>query len=342
MFVQHSGLVQITAPSHGITASDYTIILLLQDLTEFTRVWYYSALNDTSLNPHLSLAFALRDPYYPADPKPFPLELQRALLLPFGDVKGLYNIDFEGYHETIISELRKAMAIPYPTVQESCELATTLMEEGDLLLATNQAQHALDSYIKSFDAIHIKISGRERRFLADGHFADDIHKGRYAGQAAMSVRVVLRIRLVARVIHAYLRLHRADEAAFWGIRSLKLVRQGIDPNDIDDLFTEFVGSYDIARIYTWTATALTLMGGDEAWIKERDEYERKEGSLADMQGMWRRAELYLSSPKAAGEKKMIVEELKKLKVKPPAGIFTDEMDEVDSMRHLDLGAIENL
>ncbi|KAJ4352109.1 NADH dehydrogenase [ubiquinone] 1 alpha subcomplex assembly factor 3 [Didymosphaeria variabile] len=223
--------------------------------------------------------FILRDPYYPADPKPVPLELQRRFLHPFGDVKGLYDTDFEGCHEIAVSELRKAMAIPYPTVRESCELATTLMEEGDLLLATNNPQNALNAYIKSFDAIHIKISGRDRRILADGHFADDIHEGRYAGQAAMTVRVVLRIRLVARVIHAYIQLGLPNEAAFWGIRSIKLVRQGTPPSaDMDDFFADFIGSSDIALMYAWTAAALTLMEEDEKWREEREGYKWEDGA----------------------------------------------------------------
>ncbi|KAL1596364.1 NADH dehydrogenase [ubiquinone] 1 alpha subcomplex assembly factor 3 [Paraconiothyrium brasiliense] len=339
-FTQHRGLVQITAPLHGITVPDHAIIMLLDDVPKFTRVWFYSALNYTNLNPQICLKFTLRDPYHPADPKPAPLDLQRRFLHPFGDVKGLYDTDFEGCHELAVSELRKTMAIPYPTVRESCELATTLMEDGDLLLATNKPKSALDAYIKSFDAIHIKISGRDRRILADGHFADDIREGRYAGQAAMTVRVVLRIRLVARVIHAYIQLGLPNEAAFWGIRSIKLVRQGTSPSaDMDDFFADFIGSTDIALMYAWTAAALTLMEDDEKWREEREEYRWEDGGVADKEAMWRRAGLYLASERYASDRKTLVEAMRKFKIRPPAGVFGNEADA--NLGYLDLGAVQS-
>lgn len=321
---------------------DHAIVLLLEDVMKFTRVWYYSALNYVSLNPQLCLTFILNDPYTPRDSKPVPLELQRNLLLPFGDVKDLYDTAFTGYDESVIAELRKAMAVPYPTVRESCELATTLMERGDLLLATNMPQLAFETYIKSFDAIHIKISGRNRRVLADGHFADDIHEGRFAGQAAMTVRVVLRIRLVARMVRTYIYLEQPHEAAFWGIRSIKLVRQGMSPNaDMDDFFGDFIGSSDIAMIYAWTAGALSLMEGEDKWREEIEGYTWEDGGTADAEAMWRRAGLYLASERYAGERKGLVEEMKRVGIKPPAGIFTDETSEIDSMRHMDMGDAEN-
>jgi hypothetical protein len=316
--------------------------LLVEDLPKFTRVWYYSALNYVSLNPQLCLTFILRDPYHPADSKPVPLELQRQLLLPFGDVKDLYDTNFSGYHESAISELRKAMKIPYPTVRQSCELATTLLEEGDLLLMTNKPQKAMDAYIKSFDAIHIKISGRNRRILADGHFAEDIHEGQYAGQAAMTVRVVLRIRLVARIIRTYLHLGRPEEAAFWGIRSIKLVGQGQSPSaNMEDFFSDFIGSSDIALIYAWTAAALSVMEGDPKWKEERAGYIFEDGGVADTEVIWRRAGVYFTNEKYTNERKGLVEEMKRLGIKAPVGVFTDEASEIDSLGHLDLEAADS-
>ncbi|KAL5424588.1 hypothetical protein PMIN04_003126 [Paraphaeosphaeria minitans] len=338
---QHRSLVQIAAPLHGVTVPDHAIVLLLEDVSKFTRVWYYSALNYISLNPQLCLIFALREPDTPRDPKPVPIELQRKLLLPFGDVKDLYDTQITGYDESVIAELRKAMKVPYPTVRESCELATTLMDEGDLFLATNKPQLAHDAYIKSFDAIHIKISGRNRRILADGHFANDIHEGRYAGQAAMTVRVVLRIRLVARMIRTYIHLGQPNEAAFWGIRSIKLVRQGMSPNaDMDDFFSDFIGSSDIAMIYAWTAGALRLMDGEEKWKEEIEGYTFEDGGVADAEVMWRRAGLYFANERYAGDRKGMVKEMKRVGIIPPAGVFTDEASEVDSMRHMDMGDVE--
>ncbi|KAF1968045.1 hypothetical protein BU23DRAFT_481624 [Bimuria novae-zelandiae CBS 107.79] len=340
-FNQHTALVQVTAPLHGVTVPDYSIILLLHDLHSFTRVWYYSALNYTNLNTQICLTFTLRDPYYPADPKPVPLSLQRKLLLPFGDVKGLYQTEFEGFADFAIQEVRTAMIVPYPTVQESCERATTLMEEGDLLLATNNPEAALASYINAFDAIHIKILGRSRRVLADGHFSEDIVAGRYAGQAAMTVRVILRISLVARVVHAYLLLSRPEEAAFWGVRSIKLMRHGTSPTSaMEDFFSEFIGSADMACLYAWTAAALTLMEREERYMEEREAYKCEDEQVTDPGALWWKAGAFLGAEKYKGERKRVVEEVRRLGVRVPAGVFED-VDEVDSMVHLDLGAAES-
>ncbi|KAJ4299524.1 NADH dehydrogenase [ubiquinone] 1 alpha subcomplex assembly factor 3 [Kalmusia sp. IMI 367209] len=342
LFNQHTSLVQITAPLHSVIVPEHTLILLLDDLPLFTKVWYYSALSYANLNPQICLSFILRDPYYPADPKPISLAMQRKLLLPFGDVKGLYETKFEEYDEGIAAELRQRMAVPYPTIQECCEQSATMMEEGDHLFAEKHFQDALDTYVKSFDAIHIKVSGRSRRVLADHFFADDITEGRFAGQAGMTVRVILRIRLVARVVRTYLHLGRPEEAAFWGIRSIKIMREDRG-TAMENFFTEFMQTTDVAQIFIWTATALTQLRQGYEWVEERKEYEGDE--VANCDHMWRRAGRYLAKLKFDGERRSMYNEAREFGVTiPDFAKLTDNEDDdfdVSSMSHLNLGAAEN-
>lgn len=313
-FTQHTALVQITAPLHGVTDPDHNIILHINDLSKFTSVWYYSALNYQNLNPQICLTFTL----LPSPSKPIPLSLQTRLLLPFGDVKDLYDTAFHNYSPLAIAPLRTSMAIPYPTVQESVELATSRLERGDALLPSDPAA-ALSSYIAAFDAIHIKVSGRARRILADGHFADDIPAGRFAGQPAMTVRVVLRIRLVARVVHAYMRLGEPAEAAFWGVRTIKLLRQGAerDVDSVEAFFAARIGFKDMGGLYARTAAGLTRVFREEEFKAERGGYRGAREDGVDAEALWRRAGAYLKANMWAGERQVLAEECRAWGVEVP-------------------------
>jgi hypothetical protein len=174
-FQHHRVLISISAPTHYHFADpENSIVLFLDDLPLFCQVWYYSSLSHADLNSQLAASFALRDPYYSADPKPVALRVQKKALLPFGVVRGLHLVEFEGaWDDGVRQELERRMQEKHPTVQQCCEQATQLMEEGDALLGHSPAQNAraaLESYKKAFHAIHIIIDGRSRRVMADGTY----------------------------------------------------------------------------------------------------------------------------------------------------------------------------
>ncbi|KAH7092576.1 hypothetical protein FB567DRAFT_517479 [Paraphoma chrysanthemicola] len=264
-FTSHHALVQITAPFHN-QHPEFTIVILLDDLHLFTQTWYYSALSYPMLNDRLSTSFILRDPDAPAPSNTssavnpattIPLALQKKLLLPFEQVKGLYHKDIINYAPSVRQELEQRMAIPVPSLQSCCEAAVTYMEQGDAVLATDPAA-ALQIYFQAFHAIHIIIFGRTRRVLADVFFHAVISSGRFAGQTGMTVRVILRLKLVARCIKAYLGLREWGEAAFWGMRTIRIMRESMD-TDFEDFLTEFVGGEDVGLIYVRTGVAIWSM-----------------------------------------------------------------------------------
>lgn len=300
---------------------------------------YYSGLSNAEINPQICLTFTLRDPYYPADPKPVLTALQRKLLLPFGDVKNLYEAKFEECDEDVVTELRKEMAVPYPSIQECCELCASRMEEGDRLFFEKKIPEALEAYERSFDAIHIKISGRMRRVLADQFFTNDIPSGRYAGQAGMTVRVLLRIRLVARMVRTYLHLGQPSEAAFWGLRTIRIMREGEDRGaSMETFFTEFMQSSDISQIFMYTATALTQLRQEDKYVEERKEYANH--PMAECDHMWRSGVKYLSSAKYDADRKNIFQEVKSFGVTIPDFAkledANDNNSDANSMNHLNL------
>jgi hypothetical protein len=202
--------------------------------------------------------FLLQDPYYPADPKPVPLALQRALLLPFKEIKGLYEVDIQGYDEGVQSALREGMKVPYPTVQHCLETSAGLMEQGDRMITEGRPAEALETYTKAFHAIHILISGRTRRVMADHWFHEDITQGRYAGQSGMTVRVFLRITLVSKTVRAYLKLAQWEEAGYWGLRSTTILREAMG-TEFEDFLSDFVPAGDLGVLYLRTGIAFKKM-----------------------------------------------------------------------------------
>jgi hypothetical protein len=103
------------------------------------------------------------------------------------------------------------------------------MLAGDVLLATltpsaantsstNEkhaaAQAALDRYKDAFYAIYILISGRTRCVLADDFFYEAITASRYSSQTGITIRVILLLKLVSRMISAYNALGEYGEADF--------------------------------------------------------------------------------------------------------------------------------
>jgi hypothetical protein len=303
----HHALVQITAPFHQ-AVPEHTVVLLLEDLHLFTQTWYYSALSYPMLNDRLSTTFKLRDPDMDdvdeGDEKDIPLALQRRLLLPFSQVKGLYSMEIEGYNKAVERELRQAMAVPPPTLPQSCEAATKRLHEGDAHLARGEegAEDALQSYKAAFHAIHILIEGRTRRVLADTFFHAQITNGTYAGQTGMMVRVILRLRLVARFLAVFLTQQNWGEAAYWGMRSVRIMTDTMD-TEFEHLLADLVGGDDVGLIYVRAGIALYKMKADiERWHEELKDYEGEE--MADVSTLFRVSQKHLKRGKERTKKEL--------------------------------------
>jgi hypothetical protein len=289
-FTGHHGEVSISAPLHQ-AAAEHAVVMLVDDLHLFTRTWYYSALSYPMLNDRLSVSFLLRDPE--GEGREIPLSLQNKLLLPFGAVKGLHGTQIHGYAPSVQEELAKGQAQPIPSLQEACETATELMIAGDTAMTSlpPDATQALDLYKKAFHAIHILIHGRTRRVLGDGFFHAPIKAGRYAGQTGMTVRVLLRLKLVSRTIAAYNKLREWGEAAHWGLRSIGIISESLD-SGFEDFLTEFLGREDVGYIYLRTGIALGKMEGDrEGWFGELIAYADEANAKSEV--LWGTARRFL-------------------------------------------------
>ncbi|KAH7561565.1 hypothetical protein BM1_02669 [Bipolaris maydis] len=306
-FSGHHAVVQIDSPMQIVTP-EHMVVMLADDLPLFTRTWYYSALSYPTLNERLNTTFMLRNPAKTDDNRDedseeqdqeqdglgVPLAIQRKLLHPFEHVKGLHDSIFIGFSNTVQSELARLQARPIPSLEQSLESATDYLAAGDAALAKSTeptALEAIELYKKAFHAIHILVHGRTRRVMADVFFQDAVTNGRYAGQTGVTVRVVLRLKLVSRFLAAYNQLARWDDAAFWGMRSVTILEESLNP-DFEMFLAEVLGGSDVGMIYLRTGIAFWHMECKrEDWMGELISYA--DDDLAGSRRLWDAAVRFL-------------------------------------------------
>ncbi|KAF1954942.1 hypothetical protein CC80DRAFT_416109 [Byssothecium circinans] len=346
LFKSHTFHVEITAPHYG-ARPDHSLVLLLEDIPLFAQTWYYSALSYPVLNTELHVSFAARPPHgwrtsSHAPPSPttdISPALQQKMLQPFEKVKALRGTHFSGFSPEVEASVLKGMQTPHPTVQECVETCTSLIAQGDAVLAakTPAAAHAaLEIYNRAFHAIHIIINGRIRRVLAEAFFHTAIPAGRFASQSGTTVRTLLRIRLVSRHVLAYLRLREYGDAAFWGMRSIRIMREAMT-TEFEDFLAEFVGMSDVGPLCCRTAMAVWCMEADrERWGRElRGHEDAEEGSESVL---WNLAGRYMKGASREEERKMVAAEAREFGVEVPEGAFGDGVEsEVDSLGYLNSG-----
>lgn len=235
------------------------LVILVDHLPSFCKMWFYSDLSHPGLNAHLRLTLTLQDPC-PVDSaeKPLPPTLKRKMMEPFGDIKGLNELRIEGQgDEAIEKDLRGAQAVPYKTPGECLEEATRLKDEGNVALQKNRFREAIRLYEDAFLAVHIVVKGKRRSIWANAFFETLIHGGQYESQHAQLTRLVLRVKLVANTTLAYLKMEEFEMAKFWGMRSIQLMRDGmgIESDDDDEPMLGFVAANEMGKIYYRTGLA---------------------------------------------------------------------------------------
>ncbi|CAL8574242.1 hypothetical protein XPA_000208 [Xanthoria parietina] len=241
--------IWIDAPGVPPRGTAYSMIICLDDLLAFTRMWRFSNLNHQGLNPHLRLKLILQDPHVPD--RKIPKALQQRLLQPFGLVKNLHSFSVHGAKllPSVEDALKKEQAIPEPSPEECLESATALKDVGNNFLQAQDYAAALQSYTDAFAAIHITVSGRKRYIHAEGYYnLRELTTGSYKGQNGHLARIILRVKLVANVIQTYLKTEEWEEARFWGKRSINVFRASFDPHHADDLEGDFERDWAWVRL----------------------------------------------------------------------------------------------
>ncbi|KAI0541598.1 hypothetical protein GGR58DRAFT_456616 [Xylaria digitata] len=269
-FRGHSLQVTIETPAAGEPESGtHHFVMLVDDLSAFTKAWFYWNLTHPGLNQWLRLKLFLRDPYASDwDEKHVRREIQRRLLLPFGDVKGLHDFSLTGDPKPqpkIVAELRALQALE-PTSPEQCLVeCMRLKNEGNELLQKGEPRAALEVYNRAWEAIHIVVKGRQRHVHAEAFFARDLVDEPFAGKNGQLERMSLRLQLVANTCLAYMKLREWHELQFWGMRTIQLMRQATGANQRhippeDEALLGFPSATQVGKIYYRTAIAFLELG----------------------------------------------------------------------------------
>ena len=271
--------------NHG----NFSMLICLEDLEAFTRMWHFSNLNHIGLNQHLRLKLTIQDPHVPD--RKIPRSLQTRLLLPFGMIKNLHTFSVHGSRllPSVEEALQKERHVPDPSPEQCLEKGFALKEGGNKLLKDGLYREALDRYVESFAAIQITVSGRLRYIHADGYYIRELVSGPHKGMRADLVRMILRVQLVANVVLAYLKLEDWAEAYFWGKRSIVIFRQSVTGDEAEDFGDEdpqtWLGETWAARFPAHDAMGKIFYRTALA--------SRKLGRTADVRILMRAAKIYL-------------------------------------------------
>ncbi|KAI1338643.1 hypothetical protein F5Y15DRAFT_123370 [Xylariaceae sp. FL0016] len=269
-FTGHSLQVKIEAPSVALPEGERPnyFVILLDDLPAFTKTWFYSNLSNPGLNQFLALSLQLRDPYAPDwEEKHVPRQVQRRLLLPFGEVKSLRQFNVNGDPKpqpSILNELNAEQAIPPATAEQALSESIKFKSEGNEALTAGNYGLALARYNKAWEAMHIIVKGRQRHVHAEAFFARELDEP-FKGKNGQVERLKIRVQLVANTCLAYLKLKNWDELLYWGMRTINLMRQATGANDReippeDEALQTFPSATQVGKIYYRTAVAFKEMG----------------------------------------------------------------------------------
>ncbi|KAF3937406.1 hypothetical protein ABW19_dt0207275 [Dactylella cylindrospora] len=256
----------------------FVILLETGDLDKFCTSWYYSSISMPYLNAHLSLTLKLQDPYTSASPftsqsptasEPhLPKQKQSPLLLPFGKIKDLRSFHLSHptlqIYPSLLTTLKKTMTTPHDPPELCLQRATSLKDLGNAELTAGRYLSAVEYYDKAFAAVHIVITGRHRRVYGDQLFDTVIHSpdSPFHGLHAGTARIILRVRLVANTVLAYLKLKDYDMAIHTGMRTIRIMRASIgldedegatDPNL--EAMSGFTAAGEMGKIYFRTGMA---------------------------------------------------------------------------------------
>lgn len=271
MFTDYSMSVTIDAPqSPMVGAETETFVILLDDLEKFCKVWFYADLSHPLLNKFLRLQLVLRDPYTPEwETKRMPKWLQRRLLMPFGMVKDLRELVVAGDPKPFMSienELREQQSVPPDSAEYCLREATRLKIEGNNELNAGRFEAALQKYVESFEAMHIVVRGRQRHIHADAFFGRELCEPPFQGKNGQSERLILRVQLVANACLTYIKMEDWEEAKFWGMRSINMLREAMGADERHEIPAEdeavlgFPAADQMGKIYYRTALAFKELG----------------------------------------------------------------------------------
>lgn len=270
-FTGHSLNASIEGP-HVDDGDHESFIILLEDLEKFTKTWLMADLSNPGLNSHLGLRLSLRDPHAPDwEEKRMPKARQRALLLPFGAVKDLGQLNMAGSDPRVLpsveQELRAAMAVAPASPEHCLSECERFKDEGNkALTGAGGPEEALRLYHRAWAAMHIDVRGRQRHVHAEAYFAHTLQDEPWRGKDGQTERLRLRVQLVSNTCFAYMKLGQWSDVKFWGMRTIQQIRMSAlgmmeaPARAEDEAVPELPAAAALGRIYYRTGVAAKELG----------------------------------------------------------------------------------
>ena len=242
--------------------SDSPFIICVEDLAAFSLASFYQDISNPGLNANMELT--LRMGTQGSNAKgPISRSMQYRLLDPFISMKGLRALRITGSVDPDVeSHFREKNSEPHDSAEKCLEASEKLKGEGNIMINKKQFDRAKSLYEESFRAMHIVIKGRQRQIWGDPYFNRMLAGGQFDGHHGNLVRMELRIKLVANMIEAFLGLELPEEAVFWGMRSINLVRGNIG-EDADRPQLGFPAASAWGKVYYRTGRAQQMLGNDD-------------------------------------------------------------------------------
>ena len=119
----------------------------------------------------------------------------------------------------------------------------------------DQPQQALLHYTKAWEALFIIVNGKYRSVHGESFFEHPLTPP-LEGQYGSMVRTVLRVRLVANSLLAYLKLKEWDMVTYIGMRTINILRGGqenLEPEQ--EASNGWIAGSETGKIYYRTAVA---------------------------------------------------------------------------------------
>jgi len=108
--------------------------------------------------------------------------------------------------------------------------------------------------------MHIICVKNKRSIWADAWFERFLTSGTYAGRHGQIVRLILRVHLVSAIVKSYCDLKEWEEAHFWGMRSINLMREQVDDGNTPHPNFPVQGKEAMGWIFARTAVAAAELG----------------------------------------------------------------------------------
>jgi tetratricopeptide (TPR) repeat protein len=266
-FTRHT--LHVTIGFSGVERDEDSFVIHLDDLDKFCESWFYSAADYPELNAHLTLGLEVRDAFAASallsgrSAEKMRKGLQQKLLFPFGRIKNLMEVEVTGTpfpDEDVVQEMKRLMAVPLGSPTERLIAAAGHKDAGNAALMADQPLEALEHYRKAWEAMFIIVKGKHRKLHGEGYFDTTLTEPPFEGQYGGMVRTVLRVRLVANSLLAYLKLKDWDTVIHIGMRTINIMRGGqesLEPEQ--EASNGWIAGSEMGKIYYRTAVAFKEM-----------------------------------------------------------------------------------